>query len=258
MTPLPQDWAARSIEQAVVDRLQARHGWSLLRRDEFIQRTKERFQTDPSYDATRAAMWVYSEALYAACSGAEGDARREQGYHEVHYWLYTIAHQRYRDVAEDATQQALLRVYTGFRRCRQAGTFLMFALLQLREAARQLRRQLSRCESLDQLRAVAGGLSERIADTAPAPDDRALAGELQSRIEQLHGTFLRKHPRAGVQVAAVWMKYVVGLDDQEMARQLGKSLNQVYVLRSRGLRKLATDPAWRAVAAELGIARDDQ
>lgn len=127
----------------VVAQLQAHHGWTLIRRDELVQRTKTRLQSGLARDATQAAIWIYSEVLYATCSGTEDGARRAQGYRELHRWLYDVAYVRYRDVAADATQQALELTHAGIDRCGEPGTFLMFALTQLCATACHLRVQFS-------------------------------------------------------------------------------------------------------------------
>jgi DNA-directed RNA polymerase specialized sigma24 family protein len=240
--------------QEAVDQLLTCYGWRLLERDAFTARTWAHVRTQVLRDAARAAKFVYSEALYAACSGMEGTMRREQGYAELHRWLYDVAYHRYGDLAEDVTQQALLATYASFSRCRQAGTFMMFTLLQLREAAHALRRQAAAELAWREGEAADGAPhAERVPDAAPSPEALALHAERRAKLEQCRAAFLRQHPRAAAQFAAVWLKFILGINDHEISRRLGKPIDHIYVLRARGLRKLQSEPQWRDLASDLSF-----
>ena len=80
-----------------------------------------------------------------------------------------------------------------------------------------------------------------------------IAAELRARFEHLSTEFLRKHPRAGQQIAALRLKYIDGLDDAAISQLLGKSIGSIYTLRARAVEKLRAEPEWRALAADFGI-----
>jgi RNA polymerase sigma factor (sigma-70 family) len=245
-----------------VDGLLARHRWQLLDRAEFARRTLGHMRGDDASDkkraAQRAATHTYSLALHAACSGGEGIERQNRAYTELFRYLYDIALQRYPGPHEEIAQQALTRIYTTFERCRQPGAFLAFAIQQLLDTARSLRREQLPAQSL----AAPGGEGvpgELLADERQAdPPETIIAQELRSRFAELAAQFLSKHPRAARQFAALRLKFIDGLDDQTIAEQLGNSVRNIYVLRARAIEKLRAEPDWRALAIEFGILPDDQ
>ena len=61
---------------AVVDQLAATWGWQLLGRAAWARQAADLVQAGMAADPTRAAMFVYSQVLHTACSGAEGRARQ--------------------------------------------------------------------------------------------------------------------------------------------------------------------------------------
>jgi RNA polymerase sigma factor (sigma-70 family) len=244
----------RMCAQAV-DGLLARHRWQLLDRTELGRRALDLLRNGAAGDAQRAATHVYSLALYSACSGAEGFERQNRAYAELSRYLYDIAYQRYPDTYEEATQRTLARIYISFERCRQPGAFLAFAIQQLLDTARSLRREEPPIQSLG----ASGGAGEvELADDRQTdPSNAVIAGELRARFEQLAAEFLRMHPRAARQFDALRLKFIDGLDDQTIADQLGNSVQNVYVLRARAIEKLRAEPAWRALAIEFGILPDN-
>lgn len=125
---------------------------------------------------------------------------------------------------------------------------MAFALQKLRDVARSEQRTGSRrADSLDD-------------DNAPEPSTEAdvaeeiLNRELRRRLRMCAREFVRRHPRATLQFAAVWLKFIDGLDDQEIARRLGKPVSAIHVLRARGVAKLRLDDQWRALAREFELA----
>lgn len=238
---------------AAVATLIERHAWQLLEHSEFSRRVRERLASTSSTDATRAAFWVYSETLYTACSGSQGEGRREQGYTELSHWLYDVAVSRYRNVAVDATQQALLSTYEGFGRCRLPGAFLMFALIQLRDAARRFRKLETRELSSAALVDDEASFVDRIADDDPSPELLAFQAELREQLARCRVHFLQKYPRSAAQFDAIWLKFIVGLDDNQIAQRLGKSVADVHVLRTRCKKKLKQEPEWSKLMTDLDI-----
>jgi RNA polymerase sigma factor (sigma-70 family) len=242
-----------------VDRLLARHSWQLLDRAEFARRALTHLRGGAASDARRAATHAYSLTLHAACSGGDGVERQNRAYTELFRYLYDIALQRYPSAHEEIAQQALAHIYTTFERCRQPGAFLAFAIQQLLDTARSLRREQPPLRSLAAPSSVAEvELGELLPDERQTdPSDAVIAGELQARFAQLATEFLRVHPRAARQFDALRLKFIDGLDDQTIAKQLGNSVRNVYVLRARAIEKLRAEPAWRALAIEFGILPDE-
>jgi hypothetical protein len=198
-----------------VDLQLARHEWRLLERAEFARRALEYLRDGIAGDARRAATYAYSHALHAACSGAEGFERQNRAYTELFRYLYDSALHRYPDICDEATQRALTRTFAAFERCRQPGTFLAFAFQQLMDAARALRHEQRGPRSLPvAASAAADPLCDLLADRhQPDPFEVVIAHELRARFEQLADEFLRKHPRAAQQFAALRLKFIDGLGD---------------------------------------------
>lgn len=248
-----------SDEQAcasIIDTLIAKHKWQLLAREDFIQHVLEHARAEGASNLQRTAIHIYVLALYKACSGSLGSEQQNLAYRELSNYLYDIAHRRYPDICEDATQQAILCIFTHFEHCREPGAFLAFALQYLMNAARAIRRQDSRSPGpfssfVDEDHSPQGQALP--AQQALDPSSVLLAGELRSRFEELTRAFLQKHPRAVRQFEALRLKFIDGLDESSISQRLGKSVQSIYVLRARAIEKLRAEPEWRAFANELGL-----
>jgi RNA polymerase sigma factor (sigma-70 family) len=258
MPSIESEMVAQRCRQTVA-LLRARYDWRLLDDEEFVRQTMEHVQSGVASDPYRAATHAYSLALYRACSGYEGDARQELGYAELFRYLYNIAYHRYFDHCDDVTQQAVERIFTSFERCRQPGAFLAFAFQHLRDTVRTLRRQQSRApQSLDEMIG-----EEQNAQEVLLPDPRiglleqVIAQEQWSSVKQIVENFLRDHPRSRKQLTALLLKYVAGMDDQAISEAMGMPIQNVYVLRSRAIKKLKQETSWRMLASELGIRTDE-
>lgn len=252
------DLLAEQCREAVQGLL-SRYGWRLLDPETFAYRTLGLVADDTVADAQRAAIHTYCHALYTACSGAEGAERQNLAYAELFRYLYDSARRRYPDHAAEAAQLAIERVFLSFERCHEPGTFLAFAFQQLRDAARAIQRQEQRCpQSLDAPRSDGQeALGTYVADERqPELSVSVIAEELRQRFKEIIKEFLRVHPRAAQQIAALQLKYIDGLDDTAISHRLGVSVNSVYVLRSRAIKRLQSDPYWQALAIELGIVSD--
>jgi len=239
---------------AVVDRLAITWGWQLLGRASWAQQAADLVQAGTAADPARAAMFMYSQVLHAACSGAEGRARQDLAYTELFRFLFESARRRYPAITEDVTQRACERVFALFARCRTPGAFLAFALQQLMDSARVVRRQSALEGDLRApISAAELGDLDSLADQQPDMVAHLISAELRARFEHLSIEFLRKHPRAGQQIAALRLKYIDGLDEAAIGQLLGKSVGSVYTLRARAVEKLRAEPEWRALAADFGI-----
>lgn len=229
----------------IVRRLLTRHDWRLLDYAEFLRRTIDALATQAQADVQFAAFGVYNLALYQACSGSEGDDRRERGFVELFQVVYDRAWHAYPEICDDATQQALAQVIARFATCREPRAFIPFTLQHLMGAARELRRRARPARSLER---EVGDDDLSLAERLSAPDDieaEAVAREERERLHAFLSSYVRNHPRAQKQIDAVRLKFLAGLDDELISRTLGVSVQNVHVLRSRGLRRLRDDPGWR-------------
>lgn len=244
--------------ETLVDTYLQRYHWQLIDRDALIQRVSSALQSRAEQDAAaiRATiLCVYSVTLYRACSGQAGPERWEQGYIELYHFLDGVARYRYPAVRADATQRALEQVYLTYRRCRRPETFLAFVLQKLRDAARAELRALATGRTTCDDSASGDGCFEALAQPSSTPDPGEVAAfhDFQQQLAQCSATFLRRHPGATYQFATLWLKYIKGLSDQAISRQLGKSVGAVHVLRSRAIRRLRQEPSWQTLADELGL-----
>ncbi len=243
----------RECSEAVAQ-LCERYNWQLQAQDLLVQRACTCLHAGETSNARRAAIYVYSHVLYLACSGIEGQLRQERGYTELHHYLYALARERYPEVAEDATQIALERVFRNCERCRKPGAFLAFALQHLRDAARSLYRDHNQTQPfVHPAEGRDNGPDALFGQDQPSPITTLLADERHTALLRLATDFLRRHPRASQQFAALWLKYIDNLDEQTISQRLGKSVKSIYVLRSRAIAKLRQDPQWIELAVEFGL-----
>lgn len=157
------------------------------------------------------------------------------------------------------TTPPIERIYDTFGQCRSPGTFLAWTFQQLRDAVRALRRQEPPIASLDgDGDGSAGTLGARLAADNVDPGASLAADERHKQLDGMVHAFLQRHPRAKEQLAALLLKHVEGLDDQTISQRLGKPVQSLYVLRARAKQKLQREPEWRVLAADLGIALDEQ
>jgi RNA polymerase sigma factor (sigma-70 family) len=239
----------------VVDQLLAKHGWQLLDRREFVRRAVSFMQDGTIIDPRYAAFGAYNQALYDACSGAEGIVQWELAYTELFRLLYDHARRYYPDVCEDATQIAIEHVCERFDRCREPKAFFIFATQQMMNAARSLRRQEQRQPMSIEISIGEDGdtISQLLVDPQSGPVQQLLADELQDEIQQFLAGYAQEHPRARKQIAALVLKYLDGLSDEAIGQQLGIPVKHVHVLRSRAVKRLREDARWRKLAVSLGI-----
>jgi len=67
------------------------------------------------------------------------------------------------------------------------------------------------------------------------------------RLEEI----FREAPQARNQLQAVFLKFLFGYSDEEIAVTLGTDVPNVHVLRSRGLKRLRGDPELRGLAQDI-------
>ena len=248
-----QDAVLRTCQEEVAA-LVVERGWHLLEPPEWVAETMSQVRIGSIANPRRAAVHVYSHAMHAACSGFEGQERREQAYDELFRFLLAYARKRFPQVYDDVAQQAVEFVIDRFVYCRKPGAFLTFALYQLLAAARTVNRQHDlHLRGADSATLEDRVVAEALRDRQPDLSAPFITAELRASFERLAGEFLREHPRAEMQLAALRLKYIDALDDAAISARLGKPTSSVYVLRSRAIEKLRAKPEWRALAVEFGI-----
>jgi len=213
-----------SLVRLAIRKLVNDFNWLLLPEEEFVTRCAGALAEKPAMKPIQAGQNVYSQVLYDACRDV---CRQEQAYMELHYYLHRIACHRRPDVAEDATQEALLLVLEQIDTCHNPRTFLRFAQFKLLQAIKTVDRHPPPPEGspVDDLLWLP---SEELAP----PDDQA--DDLLCCIRQVWKT----HPRARDQLRVVLWKYFDESSDEEIAEKLNTTPAQVHVLRSRGMKRL--------------------
>lgn len=256
-----QPMSADQLDQhcnAVVRRLIERHGWSLIDEADFSARVLARAQSEdvaPDGDAIKSlAINLYCEELYDACCSA--GQRREQAYSELARYLYDRANYKYGDpeMARVITHDAIILLSEQLDNCRKPGAFLAFAMLKLWNAAttyfRKRDRRQERTESLPEEHPEERS-SVYARPTSETPEatviDAAMSEALLARLEEI----FCEAPRARRQLRAVFLKFLYGHSDGEIADALDTKVSNVYVLRSRGLKRLRADPALRQLADDV-------
>jgi RNA polymerase sigma factor (sigma-70 family) len=236
----------------IVDRLITRYHCDLLDRDEFVRRTIAAAQSSVNIDIQLIAFGIYNQALYHACSGAEGSVRWELAYTELFKMLCERARPRYPDIWEDAVQTAIESTCASFDRCIEPRAFSAFAWQHFLNAARSLQPHLRRKDKrvpLSLERTIGEADEQTFGDTLPDPNanivELLLAQEQRAEVRRILDLIEHEHQRAKKQIAAVRLKYLDGKDDDTIGHLLGVSVERVHELRSRGLKKLREDPRLR-------------
>ena len=225
------DTTSRLTCQRIVRALIEKNRWALLSDDELVERVLGSIESGISpTEAKRLAKHHYSIAMYEACRQARDQDRREQGYHELSHYLFRVACRQWPELAEDASQRALVLVYEQIDRCRSPGTFLAFALGKLRHAFKQEHGASSREVPLEE-----AGRSIAQPDKTEAwthLDYQEWCQKLLDAIQCLPSDLERK---------SITLKFIGGLSDAEIGERLGITANYVRVLRHRGIKRLRKD-----------------
>jgi RNA polymerase sigma factor (sigma-70 family) len=204
----------------------------LLQEDDLLERVWGSVQPEgAAVEVERLIKHHYTIALYHACWQTEDLDRRERGYCELFRFLFRAACNRWPELAEDATQRALVLVYEQIDRCQSPGTFLAFALNKLRHAFQQEQRARGREQSLENVmgRESAGGAGMTFSALL---DQQEGCQALLDAIRRLSREDQQK---------AILLKFFAGLSDGEIGERLGITPGHVRVLRHRGLARLRKD-----------------
>lgn len=234
------DTAYRMACRRIVRALIEKYDWALLSEDELVELTlgSIRSQVAPA-EVEKLTKHHYTIALYEACRQAEDLDRRERGYHELHGFLFRAAYNRWPELAEDATQRALLLVYEQIDRCRSPGTFLAFALGKLRHAFQQ--EQRARGRELPLAEIIQSSTERDRTVRSSHLDHQERCQVLLEAIQRLPNDLERK---------AILLKFFGGLSDAEIGARLEIAPGHVRVLRHRGIARLRKDKRLRAYFKE--------
>ena len=216
--------------------LRARPGYRLIEESELAERIAARLRLADSAApalATRLAQTIYAEALYQAC-GAKDSFLQDRAYEELGDYLYRVAYNLVRgrggpiDLAEEATQEALIKIHGALSSVAHPGAFLAFSLKTLcRECGPLLKVAIDqgRCVPLD-----------------PALDlpDRKVAPPVILELRDCLVAAIGRLPNPDWQ-AIITLQHFVGADDGEIAATLGKRRANVQVMRHRALLHLRND-----------------
>lgn len=226
--------------QRVVGGLIEKYAWVWPQEADLVGRILDSIQLEVSPVVLERL--AYSVALYETCRQAQDPARREGGYAELAHFLSRAAYNRWPDLAEDATQRALLLVYQQLDRCQSPATFLAFALNKLRQAFKE--EQRARDKKVGEL-SLNGSLAEEIGQANPTKNEATFPLEL-NREECLSALVkaIARLPNSRQQKAILW-KFFGGLSDHEIAARLEVTAANVRKLRHDGLARLRQDEGLR-------------
>lgn len=241
----------------VVHSLLTHNNWQLLPSETLASLVVERMASAPTNRTPReVAYFVYCEqALYPACRGLHGQSLRQLGFAELASFLYKKALKYGPQDAQDLAHQAIVAIYQNMDSCHNPGTFLAFALLQLRYCNKKRMRTVERETSLDEMMeqdlygdepTVDPQFSTTADSTAQQAIDHQLRTLLHQRLRQLRAEF----PRAAQQWDAIGLRYIEELTVEESAERLGVTTTALYTLVSRAMAKLREDPAIVALAEQ--------
>jgi RNA polymerase sigma factor (sigma-70 family) len=225
------DIACRRAVQGLIEK----YGWALLPEDDLVALVLGAAQTEPSpAGLKKQALRQYTMVLYEACRQTKDPHRRERAYHELFRYLFRAAYNRWPDLAEDVTQRALVLVCAQIDRCRHPVAFLAFALYKLQHAFQQERRARGRDWSEEEI-------SQRSTEREQA-EFQSYLGE-KEWLQMLVGAIQRLPDKR--QQKAILHKFLGGLSDEEISAHIGVTVNNVRVLRHRGIVQLREDERLR-------------
>ncbi len=240
--PTPIGPEHRLLELA--ERLVARNDWQLMPAVDIVrQAAAEPDVVERDDRAIETVMTrIYSQALYIACTSVEESDRRRRGFFELSRYLHCVGQEWCSasiDDLGDLVQTALLKVWENRSKVRSQPSFLIWAYWHMRSAITEWRRRTRNDASLDQLFDNSDtSLIDLLADPDNDPLRQLLLRDGYNELWRIIDQLVWRHRRAADQFKAVLWRYRDGLEDQEIAARLGVSIPQVYVLRSRGLKKL--------------------
>lgn len=256
----------RSVRQVL-----ARRGWALVQDDtafveEVLAEVQRRLQNSRA-SASRPLEKIIEDAtvnrycyLWHAACGVDGTLRQRQAFKELHHYLYPVALYRAKHdqhIAEESTQEALIKVWQHLDQVRDPGSFARWAgVIVSNEVKQKLRERTQEVEVEEgtevrwqiweisetdmHLRGEARssgiqtrGIGDR-PDLSPVDQGPKMTDELRARIETAIGHCLRSEQQQAV---------IIGLfldhkSFKEVADALDTTPQNVSVLKSRALKRL--------------------
>ena len=237
----------RQIVQQVIER----HQWTLVPYEALVQEVLSCIEHGIVAEPWAATINIYCQYLYGACTGSEGPERQERGVIELNRYLYELSFRDVQDIPvdlrEEAVNETLFRIWQKLDHYRKPSAFLSNATFELLNV---IRPWWSRQHIVTPLEMI---VDQPVAEAESDLAARVIDQEMQETVKRCFDETLRRHPRARQQLEAVWLKFIVQLDDTTISHYIGKPIATVHVLRSRGLRHLRHDPSWQQIARELEI-----
>src|SRR4051794_19225944 len=235
----------------VVEQVLARYEWTLVPYEALVQEVLLCLEAGEAAEPWPATISVYCRHLYSACTGSAGVDRQERGFIELHRYLYELSFREAQDMPADlraeAVNETLFRIWQKLDRYRKPSAFLSNATFEFLNVIRPWWSRQLVAVPLDMI------IEQPVPDSGADIAERIIDQEMQDTVKRCFDDTLRRHPRARQQLEAVWLKFIVQLDDTTISDCIGKSIASVHVLRSRGLSHLRHDPSWQLIARELGI-----
>jgi DNA-directed RNA polymerase specialized sigma24 family protein len=245
----PADFSERCRQ--IVRQVLARYAWTLVSYEALVQEVLICLEADEAAEPWPATINVYCRHLYIACTGSEGPDRQERGFIELHRYLYDRSFREVQDIPvdlrEEAVNETLFRIWQKLDHYRKPSAFLSNATFELLNVIRPWWSRQLVAVPLDTI------AEKTVSDSQGDIAARMIDQEMQEAVKRCFDDTLRRYPRARQQLEAVWLKFIVQLDDTAISDCIGKSIASVHVLRSRGLSHLRRDPSWQLIARELGI-----
>jgi RNA polymerase sigma factor (sigma-70 family) len=227
--------ALRQIYRAIARKLIEKHHWTLQTEHDLVEMALGASQPpNAPTDAEQHIKGQYNIVLFDACRQTHDQKRCEQAYTELFHYLYRAAYNRWPDLAEDVTQQALLLVHEHIARCANPAAFRSFALFQLLRAYKELIRRRRDSLPLDDL------VESTVEGDAEALDTPLLEIEQFQMLMDAIGRLPDRRQRD-----VVLLKYFEGLSDAEIHERLNITVGHIRVLRNRALNMLRGDTTLR-------------
>lgn len=208
----------------IVQDLMGRYGWALLTEAELVGLAMKAIEPETSPGAlVKVVKHCYITVWYQACRQGDDPARCNQGYQELHRYLFRAAYNRWHEDAEDITQEALALVCGQIECCQNPGTFLQFALFKLLHARQKVKGHSDKEVPTD--------TPEPVPDPPQHLPNAECYDILREAIDRLPDNYRK----------VIRWKYFEEMSDEEIADQLGKTPGNVRVLRHRAIKKLRQD-----------------
>ena len=235
----------------IVDQLLRRYRWSLLTAEEFVDKLFARAQLEQVTQESHCknlALNIYSATLHSVCTSPGRDL--EKGFREVGYYLFSAIGKDYHadEIKEIIVADALARIWIQIDTCQSPGTFIRFCLYGLQHAKTEYIREqlrLNRGESWPEGRIDDSDetnlIDSALIQSGNLPEiDIGECIELRKKILNQFAKLYQRFPRAKRQLEALFYYYFVELGTEEIAHRLETTVNEVYVLLSRGRKHLRT------------------